>query len=43
MTGEHTDYLQTSHYPPLNWNDHKEIDQILKVNLLVGVVVLHFI
>jgi hypothetical protein len=31
MTAESTDYLQTSHYPPLNWNDHKEIDCIFKV------------
>jgi hypothetical protein len=32
MTGENSDYLQTSHYPPLNWSDQKNIDNLLKVS-----------
>lgn len=30
--GENSDFLQTTHYPFLNWRDHKNIDEILKTD-----------
>ena len=33
--GENSDYLQTSHYPPLNWRDHRHVDTILRSDELV--------
>ncbi len=32
--GDNSDFLQTTHYPFLNWRDHKSVDEILKTDEL---------
>ena len=39
--GENSDYLQTSHYPPLYWRDHKNIDLIFKTDELLIEKIVH--
>lgn len=41
--GENSDFLQTNHYPMLNWRDHKNIDDILKKDELLMEKTLHHI
>ena len=41
--GENGDFLQTTHYPFLNWRDHKNIDEILKKDDLLIEKVIHSI
>lgn len=35
FTNENSDYLQTNHYPPLNWRDHRNIDSIFRTDELL--------
>jgi hypothetical protein len=30
LVAENSDFLQTTHHPPLHWRDHKNIDSIFK-------------
>ncbi len=41
--GENSDFLQTNHYPILNWRDHKNIDDILRKDDLLIEKILHHI
>ena len=41
--GENADYLQTQHYPLLNWRDHRNIDNILKSDELLIEKIIHHI
>lgn len=38
---ENSDYLQTSHHPPLHWRDHKNIDTIFKNGELLIKTLVH--
>ncbi len=41
FTNENGDFLQTSHYPPLHWRDHKNIDSIFRTDVLLIEKVIH--